>query len=70
MAIFEKVSRYQNENIAMPIRKTNYSAGYDMVAAEDYIIPSFWQMCDEVKKIWEVEDDEFAENNSKHKQEV
>ena len=60
MAIFEKVSRYNNENIAMPIRKTIHSAGYDMVAAEDYIIPSFWQMNEEVKKIWEVADDEFV----------
>ena len=60
MAIFEKVSKYENENIAMPIRKTNGSAGYDFVAAEDYIIPSLWLMCDEVKKIWEVEEDEFV----------
>ena len=60
MAIFEKVSRYNNENIAMPIRKTIHSAGYDMVAAEDYIIPSFWQMNEEVKKMWEVENDEFV----------
>lgn len=60
MAIFEKVSKYANENIAMPIRKTKGSAGYDFVAAEDYIIPSLWQMTEEVKKIWEVADDEFV----------
>ncbi len=60
MAKFEKVSKYSNENIAMPIRKTNGSAGYDMVAAEDYIIPSFWQMNDEAKKIWEVGEDEYV----------
>ena len=60
MAIFEKVSKYADAEIAMPIRKTSQSAGYDMVAAEDYIIPSLWQMCEESKKIWSVEDDEFV----------
>lgn len=41
MARFEKVSKYENVDIAMPVRKTKYSAGYDMVAAEDYVIPSY-----------------------------
>lgn len=36
---FEKVSKYAETDIAMPERKTKYSAGYDMVAAEDYVIP-------------------------------
>jgi dUTP pyrophosphatase len=40
MAIFEKVSKYADADIAMPVRKTSQSAGYDLVAAEDYIIPS------------------------------
>jgi dUTP pyrophosphatase len=60
MAIFEKVSRFENEEIAMPVRKTAQSAGYDMVAADDYIIPSLWLMCAEAKKAWPVEDDEFV----------
>lgn len=60
MAIFEKVSKYANVDIAMPVRKTAQSAGYDMVAAEDYIIPSLWQMSKEAKEIWTVEDDEFV----------
>lgn len=40
MARFEKVSRFTNVDIPMPIRKTEFSAGYDMVAAEDITIPS------------------------------
>ena len=60
MAIFEKVSRYAEADIAMPVRKTEFSAGYDMVAAEDYIIPSAWQMCAEATSIWPVEEDEFV----------
>lgn len=60
MAIFEKVSKYADADIAMPIRKTAQSAGYDMVAAEDYIIPSLWQMTAEAADIWAVESDEFV----------
>ena len=40
MARFEKVSRFTNADIPMPVRKTEFSAGYDMVAAEDITIPS------------------------------
>ena len=60
MVKFEKVSRYADADIAMPVRKTAQSAGYDMVAAEDYIIPSIWQMVPEAKGLWPVEDDEFV----------
>lgn len=35
---FEKVSRFSNVEIAPPVRKTEFSGGYDMVAAEDIII--------------------------------
>lgn len=41
MAKFEKVSRFADVDIAMPARKTAQAAGYDMVAAEDIIIPPF-----------------------------
>ena len=60
MAIFEKVSKYADVDIAMPVRKTTDSAGYDMVAAEDYIIPSLWQMTMEAAECWPVEPDEFV----------
>ena len=57
MAIFEKVSKYADVDIVMPVRKTAESAGYDMVAAEDYIIPSFAQMCKEATNLWPVADE-------------
>lgn len=38
---FEKISKYADEDIPYPIRKTPFSAGYDMVAAEDVIIPPY-----------------------------
>ena len=58
--VFEKVSKYADADIAMPVRKTGKSAGYDMVAAEDYIIPSFFQMYNDVKELWPVADDEYV----------
>lgn len=38
---FEKVSCFKDVEFAMPCRKTAQSAGYDMVVAEDVIIPSY-----------------------------
>lgn len=38
---FEIAKGFENSNINLPIRKTKYSAGYDVEAAEDVIIPSF-----------------------------
>lgn len=60
MVKFEKVSKYADVDIAMPVRKTKQSAGYDMVAAEDYVIPSFWNMAQEAPKIWPVPEDEYV----------
>ena len=38
---FEIAKGFENCNINLPIRKTKYSAGYDMEAAEDTVVPSF-----------------------------
>ncbi len=38
---FEVVSEYKDKNINLPIRKTKFSAGYDVEAAEDVIIPAY-----------------------------
>ena len=38
---FEIAKGYENKGINLPERKTKFSAGYDMEAAEDVIIPSF-----------------------------
>ena len=38
---FEVAKGFENENINMPQRKTKYSAGYDIEAAEDCVVPSF-----------------------------
>ena len=38
---FEIAKGFENAGINIPVRKTKYSAGYDIEAAEDIIIPSF-----------------------------
>lgn len=38
---FEVAKGFENAGINLPVRKTKYSAGYDVEAAEDTIIPSF-----------------------------
>lgn len=40
MAKFEIVSRFEDCGLALPVRKTAQSAGYDLAAAEDVVIPS------------------------------
>lgn len=38
---FEVAKGFENSDIHMPVRKTKYSAGYDIEAAEDCIVPAF-----------------------------
>lgn len=38
---FEIAKGFEDKDINLPIRKTKYSAGYDVEAAEDTIIPKF-----------------------------
>ena len=38
---FEIAKGFENAGINLPVRKTKYSAGYDIEAAEDCIVPSF-----------------------------
>lgn len=41
---FEIVSKYQDEDITLPRRQTTASAGYDIEAAQDMVIPSIWRL--------------------------
>ena len=38
---FEIAKGFEDSNINLPVRKTKYSAGYDIEAAEDVVVPSF-----------------------------
>ena len=38
---FEVAKGFEDKNINLPVRKTKYSAGYDVEAAEDCVIPAF-----------------------------
>lgn len=42
---FEVAKGWEDKNINIPIRKTKKSAGYDVEAAEDIIIPPFERGC-------------------------
>ena len=44
MSKFEKVSKFAEVDINLPVRKTAESAGYDMEVAEDIVIPSYSKM--------------------------
>ena len=44
MAKFEKVSKFAEVDINLPVRKTADSAGYDMEVAEDIVIPSYFNL--------------------------
>lgn len=41
MIKFEKVGRFQDVNLPLPIRSTIAAAGYDFVVAEDIVIPPY-----------------------------
>ena len=38
---FEVVKEYYDKEIHIPVRKTKFSAAYDIEAAEDIVLPSF-----------------------------
>ena len=41
MIKFEKISKYADVDIPLPVRKTANAAGYDFVVAEDTYVPSY-----------------------------
>lgn len=41
---FEVISKYENAELKLPVRKTKASAGYDFQVAEDTIIPSYQKL--------------------------
>lgn len=59
MAKFEVVSKYESAAPALPIRKTGESAGYDLAAAEDYIIPSVFNLMADAQAFSTLKDDEY-----------
>lgn len=52
---FEFVKKYENCGLALPVRKTERSAGYDLCAAEDIIIPSYDKMMKRMKALCSTE---------------
>ena len=50
MSKFEKVSRFNEVDLPLPVRKTAESAGYDFVVAEDIVIPPYRTVCNRIKE--------------------
>ncbi|WP_396022412.1 dUTP diphosphatase [Bombilactobacillus folatiphilus] len=40
---FEIVTSYQNQGLTLPKRQTIAAAGYDLAAAQDFVVPSIWK---------------------------
>lgn len=47
---FEKVSKYADIDLPMPARATKNSAGYDLAAAADVVIPPYAFLCDKIQQ--------------------
>lgn len=54
MTKFDIVSSYKDKDINLPKRKTKYSAGYDFEAAEDIIIPSYYNLMKDYNVAWDI----------------
>ncbi len=52
MAKFEKVSKFAEVDINLPVRKTAHSAGYDFEVAEDIVIPSYNTHVTSMTRAW------------------
>lgn len=50
MNYFEKVSAYKDVELEMPVRGTEMSAGYDLSVAEDIVIPSYFDLMNQLKE--------------------
>lgn len=48
MTLFKPVAAYADAGLTPPARATKGAAGYDMCAAEDIIVPSFWTQMDKM----------------------
>lgn len=53
---FEKVSRFKNINLPLPIRATECSAGYDFIVAEDIVLKPYDHFMTKLHDTCEVSD--------------
>lgn len=51
MSRFEKIGKY--EKVTIPVRATENSAGYDLSAAEDTVIPSLFRLAQRIESGWD-----------------
>ena len=63
---FEIVTKYADKNLSLPKRATKGSAGYDIAAAEDTVIPSIWNILSKNAGVKAMEKDEVVEENKNY----
>ena len=47
---FKVVSKYKDAGLELPVRATAHAAGYDLAAAEDIIVPSYFALIDKIRE--------------------
>jgi dUTP pyrophosphatase len=52
MAKFEKVNRFKDIDLPLPVRKTAESAGYDFVVAESIVIPPYSENINKMSELY------------------
>ena len=62
---FQKISKYDKEDLQMPIRKTKFSAGYDIAVAETVRIEPIGKITNELLKVIQdnISDEQIEELN-------
>ena len=64
MAKFEFVSRFKDAGLTLPERKTEESAGYDLVVAETTVVPSFFDHYAVMHELSILDDGKVTLNNT------
>lgn len=60
---FEVVKGYEDKKINLPKRETKHSAGYDIEAADDYVIPSVWRLYAKSLEIFATNEIQFGDHS-------
>ena len=53
MTQFEIVTRFKDSDLPLPTQKTNKSAGYDFIVAEDTVVPSYHSLMTQFKDAYD-----------------
>lgn len=63
---FEVVTKYEGKDITLPQRATKGSAGYDIAAAVDTLIPSIWNVLSKNAGVAAMEENKVVDKNKEY----